>query len=109
MDTILYFRLTPKISIQTQVSSRPCGPLLSPQLLQLMPYLLSTDFAPGPLWMLTSSTDIPHHMTLQRLEFSDHPDDEGDKWSVGHHLRSVVIFKSRLKCKTQIYGLLNEA
>lgn len=48
MDTILYFRLTPKISIQTQVSSRPCGPSLSPQQLQLMLYLLSTDFGPGP-------------------------------------------------------------
>ena len=48
-------------------------------------------------------------MTPQSSEFSDHPDDEGDKWSVGHHLRSAVIFKSRLKCKTQISGLLNEA
>lgn len=59
--------------------------------------------------MLTISTDIAHHMTPQSLEFSHHPDDEGDKWGVGHHLRSAVIFKSRLKCKTQIYGLLNEA
>lgn len=61
------------------------------------------------LWMLKGSTDTAHHTTLQSSEFSDHLGGEGDTRSVGDHLRFVIIFKSRLKYKTQIYGLLSEA